>query len=154
MRRKAWLTLVRRDELITCTLPDNTRAQRRKEKAESWRRGASPASDWCCLSDGGLICLLNVSRTRACPSQLTSQLESDTDWWWGGWEGFFVAYLARGKCGRQWPGAKVSSAPVPVWGPSACQSHILITNIIWIYTNEYKWLPGLLKLRVINYYCR
>lgn len=58
--------------------------------------------------------------------------------------------LVRGECERQWPGAKVSSVPVPIWGPSACQSHILITNIIWIYTNEYKWLPGLHKLRVIN----
>lgn len=88
------------------------------------------------------------------PSELTSQLESDTDWWWWGKEGSSAAYLVRGECGRQWPGAKVSSAPVPVWGPSACQSHILIANIIWIYTNEYKWLPGLHKLRVINYYRR
>lgn len=62
--------------------------------------------------------------------------------------------LVRGERKRQWPEVKVSSEPVPIWGPSACQSHILITNIIWIYTNEYKWLPGLHKLRVINCFCR
>lgn len=102
-----------------------------------------------------LICLLsglNEYMPKQRPSKWTSQLESDTDWWWGGRDGSSATYLVRGECGRQWPGVKVSSVPVPDWGPSACQSHILIANIILIYTNEYKWLTGLHKRRVINYY--
>lgn len=148
-------------QIIICTPLDNSdywlNKWEKRRMSLYWVTPVSyPASDWCCRSDGRFICLLSALRAHTSlsrrPSQLTSQLESDTDWWWWGKEGFSAAYLLRGKCGRQWPGAKVSSAPVPVWGPSACQSHILIANIIWIYTNEYKWLPGLHKLRVINYY--